>query len=375
MLIFKVRKCLLFCFIFLSIQPANAEIKHAHDEHEDEHSRTVQLTEAQIRNANIVVSEINPERAKSVFFAPAEIVANRFKTQVVAPIVDSVVRKRHVALGETVKPGQPLVTLFSAEVARAQADYVTARAQWQRMQGLQTSSVSEKQKSEAKTEFDAAKGILQAYGLKDELILSMSSDSKYADTLGEYTLYASLLGSVLEDNLLQGQHVESGDVLLSISNERTLWANVFVSPSSTFNVNVGTPAVVIVNGETYPSHVIQTAHMLDSSTRTRIVRLQVDNPKDRLHAGMYAEARFTSFLQHKQTVVPESALMSDATGNWSVFMQLKPGVFSPLSVKRGEEVEGGVIITGLPENISVVTSGAFFIASELNKVGFDPHNH
>jgi hypothetical protein len=36
---------------------------------------------------------------------------------------------------------------------------------------------------------------------------------------------------------------------------------------------------------------------------------------------------------------------------------------------------GLAVIDGLAAGTRVVTSGAFFLQSELAKVGFDPHNH
>ena len=73
--------------------------------------------------------------------------------------------------------------------------------------------------------------------------------------------------------------------------------------------------------------------------------------------------------------VPESALIRDDEGNWAVFVEIKAAHFKQTRVRRGEERGGQVPISGLPDGTPVVTEGAFFLAAELAKGGFDIHGH
>lgn len=73
--------------------------------------------------------------------------------------------------------------------------------------------------------------------------------------------------------------------------------------------------------------------------------------------------------------VPETALMRSADGDWTVFVEDHPGEFEAIEVKLGQPMGNYRQIIGIKPNTKVVTQGAFFIASEIAKGGFDPHNH
>ena len=77
-------------------------------------------------------------------YAPGEILANGYTSSLVSPRVDSVVVRRNAGLGDRVKKGQPLVTLFSETVAEAQAAFRVADSEWRRVKKLGRKSIGEK---------------------------------------------------------------------------------------------------------------------------------------------------------------------------------------------------------------------------------------
>ena len=63
-------------------------------------------------------------------------------------------------------------------------------------------------------------------------------------------------------------------------------------------------------------------------------------------------------------------------GDWQVFVAGdEPGAFAPKKVRLVRSTGGLAVIEGLVPGTEVVVNGAFFLASELAKGGFDPHNH
>ena len=74
-------------------------------------------------------------------------------------------------------------------------------------------------------------------------------------------------------------------------------------------------------------------------------------------------------------VVPEAALMQDEEGNWTVFVEFEQGHFKQTRIFRGAAHGGKIPISGIAEGASVVTEGAFYLAAELAKSGFDIHSH
>ena len=74
--------------------------------------------------------------------------------------------------------------------------------------------------------------------------------------------------------------------------------------------------------------------------------------------------------------LPETAVVRSPDGDWQVFVAGdEPGAFMPKAVRVIRSTGGLAVIEGLSPGTEVVTHGAFFLASELAKGGFDPHNH
>src|SRR5690606_27776379 len=108
---------------------------------------------------------------------------------------------------------------------------------------------------------------------------------------------------------------------------------------------------------------------------TRIIRLSVDNKDDKLHSGMFVKIYFQFATGHAVMAVPEQALIRGADGDWTVFVEDHPGEFKVVEVEPGRVLGDLREIMGIESGTRVVTQGAFFVASEIAKGGFDPHNH
>ena len=360
----------------------SSERHDEHDEHdhgnesnaaEEEHEEGITLSPKKMSLANIQVSTIIPGYQFSTIYAPGEVKANGYKSYVVSPRTESVVINRHATLGEHVEEGQKLVTLFSEAVAQAQADYLVASTEWQRIKKLGKNTVSESRLLQTQTAFNASYGKLIAFGLTKQAIAEISN--KDVTAFGQYSLTAHREGVVLQDDFIQGQGVNAGDTIMLLADEKQLWIEAKVSPNKKLNLAINSPALVVFNGENYQAKVIQEAHTIDPTTRTRIIRLSVNNEEHKLHSGMFVKVLFQFKTQHKVLAVPEDALIRSADGDWTVFIEDHPGEFQAVEVELGRSLGEFREISGLESGTRVVTKGAFFVASEIAKGGFDPNNH
>ena len=356
----------------------------SHDEEEGDHdyegahgaraegeTDSVALSPLQTAFANIKVVTLKARAMDYKIYAPGEIKANGYTSYLVSPRVDSVVLRRHVALGDHVEKGQPLVTLFSETVADAQAAYRVAGSEWQRVKQLGRKAVGDKRFVAAKADYDAAYARLLAYGLSEDAIQS----PKNSQALGEYSLIAAIAGAVLSDDFHQGQRVESGEALIELADEHELWVEARMAPTEQLELPAGTQAQVKVGAELFAAKVTQEAHTIDPLTRTRVVRLLVDNDSHRLHPGLFADVYFSFATKTPVLAVPESALMRGADGDWTVFVEVEPGQFNAQEVELRRSFGKWREIEGIPSGSRVVMEGAFFVASQIAKGGFDPHNH
>ncbi len=341
-----------------------------HDEHG--HSDGASLSQQKLDLASIRVETLQPQKMNFSVYAPGEVKANGYTSYVVSPRVDSVVLQRHVALGDHVEKNQKLVTLFSEVVADAQAAYRIADAEWQRVKKLGRGAVGENRYVTAESEYKATQARLLAYGLS---LQTINASTETASALGEYTLLAANEAVVLSDDFHQGQRVEAGQWLMDLADEHELWVEAQLSPTRQFELPRGAAAVVTVGDKQFHATVTQEAHTIDPQTRTRIVRLLIHNEDHRLHPGLFADVSFSFTTEEPVLAVPEAALMRSADGDWVVYVEQEPGEFTPVEVTLGRSLGAWREITGIDAGSRVAVEGAFFIASEIAKGGFDPHNH
>ena len=304
--------------------------QHTHQEQipeqaiEQSHEQEISLSKQQLALAGIKVTTLSPRKMEYQVYAPGEVKANGYTSYLVSPRVDSVVLRRHVTLGEHVNKGQPLVTLFSESMVDAQAAYSIAASEWRRLKTLGRKVVDAKRYETAQTDVKAAFGRLVAFGL-DELSINNLANSK--TPLGEYSLKAAIDGAVLSDDFHQGQRVGAGGALIELADESQLWVDASLPADTNLLLPIGTTAQVKVANNLVNALVTQEAHTIDRETRTRTVRLLINNESDRFHAGMFADVFFTFKTKQAVMAVPQTALMRSSDGDWQVFIEDEPGSF------------------------------------------------
>ncbi len=221
--------------------------------------------------------------------------------------------------------------------------------------------------------------------------------------MGEYTLVAERGGAVLSDDFQQGQRVTAGDAIMVLSDETELWVEARLAANNQIALKAGdTAKMVLTSGKeeiNFNAQVIQQGHTIDVKTRTRVIRLKVDNPDHSLHPGLFVDVYFALATKEPVMLVPETALLLGEDGDWLVYIQQTEAshnheeeaeineniTFVPQEVELGgvysvyeSDKQGGQnwrAVKGLAVNSHVVTTGAFFISSQAAKSGFDVHNH
>ena len=340
---------------------------------EEDHEEGVSLSTQKIKVAGIEAYAVFPKKYLNSVYAPGEVKANGYKSYIVSPRTDSVVINRHASLGDHVKSGQKLVTLFSETMAQTQADFLIASSNWKRAKKLGSNNVSERTLVEAENTYKGVYGKLVAFGLTRQGIEKIAQQD--SGTFGQYVLIAERDGVVLQDDFMQGQRIGAGETIMLLADESDLWVEANVSPNKELNLALGSPALIDLNGIKYRANVIQEAHTIDPITRTRTVRLSVMNAGHKLHSGMFVKVYFQFETNDEVIAIPEEALIRSSDGDWTVFVENHPNEFKAVKVTRGRSFGEYREIIGIESGTKVVAHGAFFVASEIAKGGFDPHNH
>jgi len=338
-----------------------------------EEDAALELTAEQQNMLNLQVITLQPEaNATRTMTVPAEIISNQYRTWVVPVRIDSQVQSRSATLGQHLEKGDPIATLFSPAMAQLQSDLQVAADAWRRVNNLGRRTVGNQRYLDAQGQYQSLRARARGYGLDDDAIAAIEAGKSEK---GVYTLTAPDAGLVLEDAFQQGQWLTAGSALVTLVDESELWAEAALPPSPGLQIAIGTPARVIVGDTSVDGQVIQSGHRLNPVTRTLSVRVSVPNAGHLLHPGMFADVELSLVAPENALTVPEAALTRGPDGDWQLFVEEEPGHYKPVEIQLNGQLENRRIVIGIEPGTRVVTSGAFFLASEIAKSGFEVHNH
>jgi len=340
-------------------------------EHEEENAGVV-LTLEQRAAGGIALTPLQASPLPRVFRAPGEVRTNDYTTSIVGPRITATVIEREAQLGDKVVTGQPLVTLYSMEMAEAQSAFLLAQREVERFENLED-IVAGRLIDEATVNRQEALGRLASYGLTQAQISNLTAQGLSNNTIGQFILTAPQSGSITRDEFRIGDVVEPGKMLFEISDLRDVWVEAQVSPALLSEM-VGEKGLIIAGGLTREAQVVQRRETVDEATRTVGIRLQVDNSDGVLKPGQFVDVELYG-AEEPVLAIPTAAVLRLPDGDWAVYVENADGSFVASEVEVLYAANDLTAIAGIPLGTRVVTSGAFFVAAEAAKSGFEIHNH
>ena len=249
------------------------------------------------------------------------------------------------AVGDHVKKGDLLFTIYAPEYIVSQRDYLSA------LKGRNRGRIT------------SVKRRLRAFGMQDRAIKEMV---KKGSVIEFVPFYAELDGTVAMIDLRPGSYVKRGTMLTRIQDYSQVWLMVSVPEKDLSFIEVGTPAVVTfpnIPGREEFARVEYVYPTVDAQTRTGQVRLVMDNKDGQLRPGAYADVAFQVGTK-KRLAVPTEAILKNGRGRF-VLVSLGQGRFEPRAVKLGLTSEKWTEVSGeIEEGDDIVVSGQFLIDSE-----------
>jgi membrane fusion protein, copper/silver efflux system len=259
--------------------------------------------------------------------------------------------------GVTVKRGQPLLALYSPELATAQAEYVLAL----RTRDAMTAGTPDAEQATRLAE--AARQRLGRWDVPQDHLTALDERREVAPLI---TFQSPVSGIVMEKRAVDGARVMPGDSLYRIVDASVVWVEADVYESDLSMVRVGQRADVTFGawpGETFAGRVSWIAPTLDEATRTARVRLELANRGGRLKPGMFAQADLLTTVA-RGPVVPVDALLDTGTEQF-VFVAEGDGYYEPRRIRAGHRIGGQAqVLDGLRAGEQVAASATFFIDSE-----------
>src|SRR5881409_196816 len=263
------------------------------------------------------------------------------------------------AIGQSVRAGQPMLTLYSPDLLATQDEYLLAlKAQAQ----LEGSPLAEA-RQDAAALVASARERLRLWNLNDEQIAAVERRGKAERVL---TVYAPSSGIVLKRQALPGNYVEPGTTLYELADLSTVWIHGDIYGSEITAVRLNQSAEVTFEaypGETFRGKVAYIYPYLNEATRTIRVRMEFANPHLKLKPGMYGNVML-HVDAGRRLVVPKEAVL-DSGLRQIVFLDLGQGVYQPYPVKLGRRSQDYVeVLEGIKEGDRVVTSANFLLDAE-----------
>ncbi len=393
------------------------------EEHGDEHggsSSIISLSQDQIELMKITYTKPEQRQFSGYLMAPARVEAMPRKKADIGTLISGRVTNIFVQEGDRVKSGQALFEIQGLEIGeikgefiRAQAALHSAKANFERQQKLLAENIAAQKAyidakaafDEARAAFSAADQRLHSIGVSDaeaeKLIQLATGTATHDSTTPTATLkiYAPISGIISKFTISLGQLIEPGTDLMEIVDIDRVWIVADIYEKDLSAVKVGQRVEVVAEawpGEIFTGKLEFISAVVDEVTRTVKVRSTVDNKEEKLRPEMYATMRIFHEKAQDSVVIPESALQSDDSGDF-VFVRTDEEAgeehaegngdhageddhgervsFRKVMVMPGLRQNGFVEIrAGLKGDEEIVTTGAFFLKSEMTKESFGDHH-
>jgi membrane fusion protein, copper/silver efflux system len=267
-------------------------------------------------------------------------------------------------VGQRVKKGQPLFSLYSPDLVIAQAEYL-----------LDLSGKAGGANPLGMGQVLNAHDRLRYWDVPESELARVKRAGRPSKAL---TFVSPFDGWVIEKHAFRGMHMKPGTRFYRIADLTRMWVDVYIYEFQQPWVRAGQEARLTLPydpGQVLHGKVDYVYPSVDPHTRQIRVRLKFPNTDLRLKPEMYANVEIATNPKTRQLLVPLDAVIYNGQHRvidgvsrrvGYAYVQIKHGRFEPREVVLGEEAEGGQlqVLSGVKEGEPVVVSGQFQLDSE-----------
>ena len=265
--------------------------------------------------------------------------------------------------GKSVSAGQTLFYIESGDMAdnnlsvryrEAESNYNLTKKEYERKQELAKDKiVSESELLQARANYETAEAVY--------------NNLRRNFAAGRQSVTAPIAGFVKQLLVRNGEYIEAGQPIVSVSQNRNLFIKAEIQPKyyPLLN-NISTAKFRILNDETVYTlddlngRLVSYGKSVETDRPLLPVVFQVDNSVELL-PGSFVEMYIKTRGQQSTLTVPNVSLVEEI-GNYFVYVQLTPEYFEKREVKIGQtDGERTEILSGLNESERVVAKGAVLV--------------
>ena len=269
-------------------------------------------------------------------------------------------------LGDSVKKGQTLLLINSPDLSQAFSDYQKFKADEQ---------LADKQLARAQLLYD--KGAIALADLETaedadaKARVDAQTAAQHVKVLGGninnpsplLPVVAPISGTIVDQQITGGTGVKSLDNspnLFTIADLSTVWVVCDVYEDMLSRVHVGDAAEITLNAypdQKFRGKVVNISELLDPTTRSAKVRIELPNPKGLMRAGMFVTATFKGRELIERVVIPPTAIVHLHDKDW-VFVPAGNNRFRRVALQLGPQTSDGFVqvASGLKPQDKVATN-------------------
>ena len=212
------------------------------------------------------------------------------------------------------------------------------------------------------------KGVLDLKhrGLQSEITLAKAKAAletsraqvKRTELALEKTRIVAPFAGVVETQPVEvGDYLATGQLCVTLMELQPLLVTGQVAEKSVGEVRLGdVVAVSVITGETLSGKVTYIASAPDATTRTYPIEVTVDNPDNRIRAGLTAQMKVPVARESAHLISPASMVLNDK-GVVGVRIVDGNNIVHFVPIKVVNETPKGVWVGGLPSQITLITVG------------------
>lgn len=341
----------------------------------------MELTVAPDLLKQIKIGEPKSTQVAEMLHVAGRVEADETRLVKVSVPITGRITELEVLEGQTVKRGQPLAGLYSAELSGSQLALIKALSQAQLAQraveraklllaaGVIGSAELQRREAEllqASAEVSSSHDQLRVLGMSEPEIVKLKTNR----TVNSLThVVSSIDGTVLDRKVNAGQIAQPSDTIFTVADLSNVWLVADVPEQNAGKIAVGT--FVEAEIPALPGHKIRgrlsfVSATVDPATRTVHVRMDLPNPKTRYKPAMLASIVLKDGGQ-RQRVLPPGALVREQDRDYA-FIQAGDDKFVMRQITLGEEFEDfRVLRDGIAQGEKVVLDGAFHLNNERKR--------
>lgn len=253
------------------------------------------------------------------------------------------------AVGEKVKKGDVLFTLYSPELVKAQEELLNAYRTGRK--GLVKGATER----------------LVTLGVDRAQIKSITRRGKASQTI---EIKAPADGVIASLNVREGGYLSPAQAVISAGPLDNVWVDAEVFERQAHWMKAGSQATMTLDaipGTEWQGVVDYVYPILDPKTRTLRVRLKFPNPNGDLKPNMFANIALQPVTDDAVLTIPKSSVIRSG-GMTRVVLAEGNGKYRSARIEVGREADEQIeVLQGLKQDDKIVTSSHFMLDSESSQ--------